>query len=78
VKAKRISLNLGSCLKLEVHYCGPFEILERNSLVAYMLALSASMLVHNVFYVSFLKKYVLDPNHVIDWTMIQVEPKGDF
>ena len=36
-----------------------------------------SMRVHNVFHVSLLKKYVHDPNHVIDWNMIQVEPKGD-
>jgi hypothetical protein len=43
-----------------------------------MLAFPASMHVHNVFHVSLLKKYVHDPNHVIDWTMIQVEPEGDF
>jgi hypothetical protein len=34
--------------------------------------------VHNVFHVSLLKKYVHDPNHVIDWHMIQVETEGDF
>jgi hypothetical protein len=42
-----------------------------------MLALSASMNVHNVFDVSLLKKYVHDPNHVIDWNLIQME-LGDF
>jgi hypothetical protein len=31
-----------------------------------------------VFHVSLLKKYVHDPNHVIDWTVIQVEPEGEF
>jgi hypothetical protein len=61
-----------------VRYCGLFEILEKIGLVAYMLAFLASMRVHNVFHVSLLKKYVLDPNHIIDWTMIQVENKGDF
>ena len=30
------------------------------------------------FYVSLLKKYVHDLNHVIDWDVIQVEPKGEF
>ena len=25
-----------------------------------------------------LKKYVHDPNHVITWDVIQVEPKGEF
>jgi ribonuclease HI len=76
VKANRSSLKLGSCAKLAARFCGPFEILERIGPVAYMLALPASMTIHNVFHVSLLKKYVPDANHVIDWTVIQVEPEG--
>jgi hypothetical protein len=76
VKTNRSSLKLGSCAKLAARFCGPFEILERIWPVAYMLALPTSMTVHNVFHVSLLKKYVPDANHVIDWTMIQVEPEG--
>ena len=34
------------------------------------------MNVHNVFHVSLLKKYVPDTNHVINWTVIQVELEG--
>jgi hypothetical protein len=41
-----------------------------------MLALPASMTVHNVFHVSFLKKYIPDVNYVIDWNVIQVEQEG--
>jgi hypothetical protein len=78
VKAKRSSLKLGKCSKMAVRYCGPFEILERIGHVAYMLALPASMCIHNVFHVYFLKKYVLDVNNVIDWNVIQVEQEGDF
>jgi hypothetical protein len=70
VKAKKSSLKLGSCSKLAVHYCGSFEILERIGPIAYMIAFPTSMHVHNVFHVSFLKKYVLDANHVIDWIVI--------
>jgi hypothetical protein len=70
VKAKRSSLRLGSYPKLAARYRGPFEILEKKGSGPYMLALHASMRVHNVFHVSLLNKYVPDPNHIIDWTMI--------
>jgi hypothetical protein len=76
VKTNRSSLKLGSCTKLAVRFCGPFEILERIGPVACMLALPTSMTIHNVFHVSLLKKYIPDANHVIDWNVIQVEPKG--
>jgi hypothetical protein len=78
VKANKSSLKLGNCSKLENHYCGSFEILERIGLVTYMIALPASMSVHNLFHVSLLNKYILDANHVIDWNVIQVEQEGAF
>jgi hypothetical protein len=78
VKAKISSLRLGSCPKLATRYCGPFEILEKMGSIAYMLVFSSSMRVHNVFHVSLLKKYVHDPNHIIDKNVIQVEHEGDF
>jgi hypothetical protein len=78
VKPKKISLKLGSCIKLAARFCGPFEILERIGPVAYMFALLASMNVNNVFHVSLLKKCVHDPNYVIDWHLIQVETEGEF
>jgi hypothetical protein len=78
VKPKKSSLRLGSCTKLTTRFCGPFEILDIIGLVAYMLALPASMNVHNAFQVPLLKKYVHDLNHVIDWNLIQVEPEGNF
>jgi len=70
VKANRSSMKLGSYTKLATRFCGPFEILERIGPVAYMIALSASMSIHNVFYVSLVKKYILDANYVIDWNVI--------
>ena len=66
VRAKKSSLKIGSCAKIFARYCGPFELLERIGPVSYRLALSASTRAHNFFHVSFLKKYVHDPNHVID------------
>jgi hypothetical protein len=78
VKANRIFLRLGNCSKLEAIFCGPFQILERIGPFAYILELPASMTVHNVFHVSFLKKYIPGANHVIDWNVIQVEQEGIF
>jgi hypothetical protein len=50
VKANKNSLKLGNCSMLAPIYCGSFEILERIGHVAYMLALTASMIIHNVFH----------------------------
>jgi hypothetical protein len=70
VKAKRSSPKLGNCSKLAARYCGPFEILERISPLAYMIAFPTSMSIHNVFHVSLLKKYIPNANHVIHWNVI--------
>jgi hypothetical protein len=78
VKEKRSLIRLGSSLKMVARYCGPFEILEKIGPVSYMIAFPTSIRVHNLFHASLLKKYVLDPNHITDWTVIQVEHEGDF
>jgi hypothetical protein len=78
VNTNRSSLKLGNCFKLATIYCGLFEILERIGPVAYMIALSAYMSIHNVFHVALLKKYIPDCNHVIDWNVIQVEQDNAF
>jgi exosome complex RNA-binding protein Rrp4 len=78
VKDNRSSLKLGSYAKLATRFCGPFEIMERIGPTAYMIALPASMSIHNVFHVSLLKKYIPDVNHVIYWNVIQVEQEGTF
>jgi hypothetical protein len=78
VKANISSLKLGNCSKFTAHYCGSFEILERIGPATYILALSASMSIHNAFHVSLLKKYVHDANHVINWNVIRVEQEDAF
>jgi hypothetical protein len=78
VKANKISLKLGNCSKLAAKYCGLFEIIERIGPIAYRLALHACMIIHNVFHVSLLKKYIPDDNHVIDWNLIQVKQENAF
>ena len=61
---------MGTCSKIAPQFCGPFEILDRVGLVAYILALPPTIKAHNVFHVSLLKKYVHESNHIIDWYVI--------
>ena len=78
VRVRKSSLKLGNCAKMSPRCYGPFEVLERMEPIAYRLAFPASTRCHNCFHVYFLKKYVHDLNHVINWDVIQVEPKGEF
>ena len=71
-------MRIGSCAKLAPRYCGPFEILKMIGPVAYKLALPPTVKFHDFFHVSLLKRYVQDVDHVIDWFMMQMEPKGEF
>ena len=63
--------------KLSPRFIGLFEILERVGTVAYRLALPPSMSgVHEVFHVSMLQRYTLDPAHVVDWGEIEIDIDG--
>ena len=70
IKPKNISLWIRSCAKPAPHFCGPFNVIKRIGLVAYRLVLSPTMKVHDVFHVSFLKKYIKDVDHVIEWSVL--------
>ena len=76
--SKRSLLSLGRCGKLAPIFCGPFEILAKKVVVAYELAFTVHVRVHNVFHASFLNKYVYDNKHVVDWSLLQVEREGEF
>ena len=67
VMPKRGVVGFGKRGKLSPRFIGPFEILERVGTVAYQLALPSSMSgVYEVFYVFMLRRYTLDPAHVVD------------
>ncbi|XP_020080766.1 uncharacterized protein LOC109728532 [Ananas comosus] len=59
--------------KLSPRYVGPFKILERVGAVAYKLALPPRLAgVHNVFYVSNLRKYVRNSTHVLEYEPVEL------
>ncbi|KAA0061227.1 pol protein [Cucumis melo var. makuwa] len=59
--------------KLSPRFVRPFEILERICPVAYCLALPPSFsVVHDVFHISMLRRYVADPTHVVDFEPLQI------
>lgn len=60
--------------KLSPRYIEPYEILEQVGPIAYRLALLMDMSkIHNVFYVSVLRKCILDPTHVLETQPIQLK-----
>ena len=76
---KRGVVRFGKRGKLSPRFIGPFEILKNVGTVAYRLALPLSMSsVHEVFHVSMLQRYNLDPAHVVDWGKIEVDTDGTF
>ncbi|XP_062164987.1 uncharacterized protein LOC133871574 [Alnus glutinosa] len=68
-------LRFGRKGKLSPRFVGPFEILEKFGTVAYRLVLPPNLArVHNMFHISMLRKYVLDPTLILDSKPLQIRP----
>ena len=60
---------------MSLRFIGPFQILSRVGDCAYQLALPPALsVVHNIFHVSMLRKYVPDASHVLDFMELGVAP----
>ena len=56
---------------------GPFEILDVVYPIAYRIALLPALAkMHDIFHVSYLKKYITHHDHIIDWNLLQVQELG--
>ena len=65
--------------KLTPKFIGPYQILRRIGHVAYEIALPPPLAnIHNIFHVSQLRKYVPDPNHILESDSIQVKENFSF
>ena len=72
-------MRFGKKGKLSLRFIGPFEILSRVGEVAYKLALPPSLsVVHPVFHVSMLRKYIPDESHVLSLDSVELGPNLTF
>ena len=59
-------IRFGKREKLSLKFIGPYEIIKQIGPVAYCLALPLNLEgVHNVFYVSILRRYRSDPTYIL-------------
>ena len=69
VSPTRRVVRFGKKGKLSPRFIGPFKIGQRVGKCAYRLALPSSLSeVHDVFHVSMLRKYIIDPSHILDYS----------
>ena len=70
-------MRFGKRSKLSPRFVGPIEVVQEVGECAYHLALPPSLSgVHDVFHVSMLSKYIIDPSHVLDYTCLQLDYGG--
>ena len=68
-------MRFGKNGKLNPRFIGPYEVIEKVGPVAYRLALPPDLeKIHNVFYVSMLRRYRSDLSHVVSTETIELRP----
>ena len=69
-------MRFGNKGKLSPRYIGPYEIVEKIGPLAYRLALPPELSrIHDVFHVSMLRRYRLDPSHVLKDSEVEIYEK---
>ncbi|XP_070020321.1 uncharacterized protein [Nicotiana sylvestris] len=67
-------MRLGKKGKLSPQFIGSFEVLRRIGEVAQVFVLPPRLPgVHPIFHVSTLQKYISDPSHVLDFSIVQLD-----
>ncbi|XP_070015702.1 uncharacterized protein [Nicotiana sylvestris] len=67
-------MRFGKKGKMSRRFIGPFKVFRGIGEVSYELALPPSLSgEHPVFVISMLRKYIDDPSHVLDFSMVQLD-----
>ena len=75
MKRKNSRYEIGKKGKLNPIFIGPYEVKKKLGPVAYRLALPPDLeKIHNVFHVYMLRRYRLDPSHVVSTETIELRP----
>ena len=68
-------MRFGKKGKLSPRFIGPYEVIEKVGPVVYRLALPPELEnIHSVFHVSMLRRYRLNPSHVVSTETIELKP----
>ena len=68
-------MRFGKKGKLSPRFIGPYEVIEKVGPLAYRLTLPPKLeKIHSVFHVSMLRRYRLDPSHVVATETIELRP----
>ncbi len=68
-------LRFGRKGKLSPRFIAPYEVIERVGPMAYRLALLPELdKIYNTFHLSMLRRYRLDPSHIIFMEEIEIQP----
>jgi hypothetical protein len=67
-------MRFGKKGKLYPRFIGPFEITQRVEKLAYRIALPSDLVrMHDVFHVSMLRKYIINPDVVVEYEPLEIQ-----
>jgi hypothetical protein len=74
VSPMRGVMRFGKKGKLSPRFVGPFEITQRIGRLAYRISLPPDLNgTHNVFHMSMLKKYIANPNVIVEYEPLEIQ-----
>jgi hypothetical protein len=66
-------MQFGKKGKLSPRFVGPFEITQRVGRLTYRIALPPDLIgTHDVFHVSMLRKYIINPDVIVEYEPLEI------